>query len=38
MEKQNMIFFESSLLSRPEQSYFNFYLNKSEFRWDGLEE
>lgn len=31
MEKQNMIFFESSLLSRPEQSYFNFYLNKSEF-------
>ncbi len=31
MEKQNMIFFESSLLSRPEQSYFNFYLNKSKF-------
>ena len=31
MGNQNMIFFESSLFSRPEQSYFNFYLNKSEF-------
>jgi len=31
MRNQNMISFESSLFSRPEQSYFNFYLNKSEF-------
>lgn len=31
MENQNIIFFESSLLSKPEQSYFNYYLNKSEF-------
>lgn len=31
MEKENLIEFESSLFSRPEQSYFNYYLNKSEF-------
>lgn len=31
MENQNMVFFESSLLSKPEQSYFNYYLNKSEY-------
>lgn len=31
MINQNMVFFESSLLSKPEQSYFNYYLNKSEF-------
>jgi len=31
METQNMIFFESSLFSKPEQSYFNYFLNKSEF-------
>ncbi|TAL68618.1 MAG: hypothetical protein EPN82_10085 [Bacteroidetes bacterium] len=31
MKNQNMVFFESSLLSKPEQSYFNYYLNKSEF-------
>lgn len=31
MAEQNMIFFESSLLTRPEQSYFNYFLNKSEF-------
>jgi len=31
MKNQNMVFFESALLSKPEQSYFNYYLNKSEF-------
>jgi len=31
MATQNMIFFESSLFSKPEQSYFNYFLNKSEF-------
>jgi hypothetical protein len=31
MESDNIIFFESSLLSKPEQSYFNYFLNKSEF-------
>ena len=31
MERQNMIFFESSLFSKPEQRYFNYFLNKSEF-------
>lgn len=31
MENQSIIFFESSLFSKPEQSYFNYYLNKSEF-------
>lgn len=31
MAEQNMIFFESSLFSKTEQSYFNYFLNKSEF-------
>jgi len=31
MEKENIIHFESSLFSKPEQNYFNYYLNKSEF-------
>ena len=31
MERGNLIKFESSLFSKPEQSYFNYYLNKSEF-------
>jgi hypothetical protein len=31
MQNQNMVFFESSLFSKPEQSYFNYFLNKSEF-------
>ena len=31
MAFQNMIFFESSLLSKPEQSFFNYFLNQSEF-------
>jgi hypothetical protein len=31
MAEQNMILFESSLFSKPEQSYFNYFLNKSEF-------
>ena len=31
MAEQNMIFFESSLFSKPEQGYFNYFLNKSEF-------
>jgi hypothetical protein len=31
MKNQNMVYFESSLFSKPEQSYFNYYLNKSEF-------
>ncbi|WP_425222526.1 hypothetical protein [Psychroserpens sp.] len=31
MEKNNIIYFESTLLSKPEQSYFNFHLNKKEF-------
>jgi len=31
MKTQGMIFFESSLFSKQEQSYFNYYLNKSEF-------
>lgn len=31
MKTQGMILFESSLFSRQEQSYFNYYLNKSEF-------
>jgi len=31
MESENIIFFESSLFSKPEQSYFNYFLNKSEF-------
>ena len=31
MEIENIVFFNSSLFSIPEQSYFNYYLNKSEF-------
>ncbi len=31
MESENLIYFESSLFSKPEQNYFNYYLNKSEF-------
>ncbi len=31
MVNENIVFFESSLFSRPEQSYFNYFLNKSEF-------
>lgn len=31
MESENIIFFDSSLFSKPEQSYFNYFLNKSEF-------
>ncbi|HON02836.1 MAG TPA: hypothetical protein P5538_11220 [Bacteroidales bacterium] len=31
METEKMIYFESSLFSKPEQAYFNFFLNKSEF-------
>jgi hypothetical protein len=31
MKNENIIFFESSLFSKPEQSYFNYFLNKSEF-------
>ena len=31
MASENIVFFESSLFSKPEQSYFNYFLNKSEF-------
>jgi hypothetical protein len=31
MEIENIISFESSLFSKPEQAYFNYFLNKSEF-------
>jgi len=31
MVSENIIFFESSLFSKPEQSYINYFLNKSEF-------
>ncbi|MEC4048609.1 hypothetical protein OX284_004145 [Flavobacterium sp. SUN046] len=31
MASENIIFFESSLFSKPEQAYFNYFLNKSEF-------
>lgn len=31
MKNENIVFFESSLFSKPEQSYFNYFLNKSEF-------
>lgn len=31
MYKDDFIYFESTLLSKPEQNYFNYYLNKSEF-------
>jgi hypothetical protein len=31
MRNENIVFFESSLFSKSEQSYFNYFLNKSEF-------
>jgi len=31
METENIVFFESSLFSKPEQAYYNYFLNKSEF-------
>jgi hypothetical protein len=31
METEKIIFFNSSLFSKPEQAYFNYFLNKSEF-------
>lgn len=31
MKNENIVFFESSLFAKPEQSYFNYFLNKSEF-------
>lgn len=31
MATENIILFESSLFSKPEQAYFNYFLNKSEF-------
>jgi hypothetical protein len=31
MVAENIIYFESSLFSKPEQSYFNYFLNKSEY-------
>ncbi len=31
MANENIILFESSLFSKPEQAYFNYFLNKSEF-------
>jgi hypothetical protein len=31
MEAENIILFDASLFSKPEQSYFNYFLNKSEF-------
>ena len=31
MESENLIYFKSSLFTKPEQDYFNYYLNKSEF-------
>ena len=31
METENIVFFEGSLFSKPEQAYFNYFLNKSEF-------
>ena len=31
MKKENIVLFESSLFSKPEQSYLNYFLNKSEF-------
>ena len=36
MESEGLIYFEDTLFSKPEQSYFNFILNKSEFTngWD----
>ena len=31
MEVEKIIFFDSTLFSKPEQDYFNYFLNKSEF-------
>lgn len=31
MKAENIVVFESSLFSKPEQAYFNYFLNKSEF-------
>jgi hypothetical protein len=31
MEAEKIIYFDSSLFSKPEQAYFNYFLNKSEF-------
>lgn len=31
MQSENLVYFESTLFSKPEQDYFNFFLNKSEF-------
>ena len=31
MASENILFFDSSLFSKPEQAYFNYFLNKSEF-------
>ena len=31
MALENIIYFGSSLFSKPEQAYFNYYLNKSDF-------
>jgi len=31
MEAEKIIFFDSSLFSKPEQAYFNYFLNKSEY-------
>lgn len=31
MESEKIVFFEGSLFAKPEQAYFNYYLNKSEF-------
>jgi len=31
MKTENIVFFEDSLFSKPEQAYFNYFLNKSEF-------
>ena len=31
MKKEGLLYFESSLFSKPEQDYYNYYLNKSEF-------
>lgn len=31
MEAEKIIYFENSLFSKPEQAYFNYFLNKSEF-------
>lgn len=36
MEQTNMIYFESSLFSRPEQDYINYFLNMSQFN-NGLD-